>query len=133
MIRYCLPLILLAAPVAASAQMRTQDTLALDRAVATFTGHPMGDLGSPTGAAGVAAVAAPAPFVLPVKAVPVIKRGDPVTVEAGSSGFSITREGIAMGDAPIGGRLLVKVDDTRAPVQAIALESGRATLPGLDH
>ncbi|QNA85733.1 flagella basal body P-ring formation protein FlgA [Sphingomonas sp. So64.6b] len=61
---------------------------------------------------------------------PVIKRGDPVTIEAGSPGFSITREGVAAGDAAPGGRFLVKIDGGRAPVQAVAVASGRATLPG---
>ncbi len=77
----------------------------------------------------VGAVAAGQPTA-PVKAAPVIKRGDPVTIAAGSPGFSITREGIALGDAAAGGRFMVKVDDTRAPVQAVAIASGRATLPG---
>lgn len=66
----------------------------------------------------------------PVKAEAVIKRGDPVLVEAGAAGFSITREGLAMADAPAGGRVLVKVDDKRPPVAAIAVEPGRARLPG---
>jgi flagella basal body P-ring formation protein FlgA len=61
---------------------------------------------------------------------PVIKRGDPVTIEAGQNGFSITREGIAMGDAPAGARVLIRVADAKTPVQAVAVESGRATLPG---
>lgn len=65
-----------------------------------------------------------------VKAAPVIKRGDPVTVEAGSDGFAITRDGIAAGDATPGGRLLVKVDDNKPPIQAIAIETGRARVPG---
>ena len=77
----------------------------------------------------VAAAARPA-VAPPVKVLPVIRRGDPVLSEAGSPGFSISREGVAMGDAPSGGRFMVKVEDTKSPVQAIALESGRATLPG---
>ena len=64
------------------------------------------------------------------KAAPVIKRGDPVLIEAGSRGFSISREGLAMGDAAPGGRFLIRVEDGRTPVQAIAVDSGRATLPG---
>ncbi len=68
--------------------------------------------------------------VKPAKVDPVIRRGDPVTIEAGSAGFSITREGIAMGDAAPGGRFLVRVDEKKPPIQAVALESGRATLPG---
>lgn len=75
--------------------------------------------------------AAPGVAALPVvKAAPVIKRGDPVLVEAGIDGFSVTREGIAMGDAAPGGRFLVKVEDAKGPVQAVATADGRATLPG---
>ncbi len=69
----------------------------------------------------------------PAKPEPVIRRGDPIMVEAGAEGFSITRDGVAMGDAPVGGRLMVKVDPTKPPIQAIAMESGRAALPGFDR
>lgn len=78
-------------------------------------------------AASVVTARAPA---VPVKAAPVIRRGDPITVEAGSPGFSITRDGIAMGDAAPGARLMVKVDEKKPPIQAVALEPGRARLPG---
>lgn len=81
--------------------------------------------GAPAGSPASTAVAAAS-----LKAPPVIKRGDPVLVEANADGFAITREGIAMGDAPPGGRFLVKVDDAKTPVQAIATADGRATLPG---
>jgi flagellar basal body P-ring formation protein FlgA len=67
--------------------------------------------------------------LVPAKAVPVIRRGDPITVEAGAAGFSITRDGVAMGDAAPGARLMVKVDDKKPPIQAVALEAGRARLP----
>lgn len=75
------------------------------------------------------ATAAPA-SVAPVKAEPVIRRGDPVVIEAGSAGFSISREGVAMGDAAPGARFLVRVEAAKAPLQAVAVASGRATLPG---
>lgn len=75
-----------------------------------------------------AVAAMPAPAV--VKPATVIKRGDPVLIEAGAAGFSISREGLAMADAAAGARVLVKVDDKRPPVAAIALEPGRARLPG---
>ena len=68
----------------------------------------------------------------PAKPAPVIRRGDPVTVEAGAAGFSITREGVAMGDAAAGGRLAVRVDPAKPPIQAVALEPGRAALPGFE-
>ena len=70
---------------------------------------------------------APAPAPPPEK---VIKRGDPVMIEAGSDGFSITREGIAMGDAAAGARVMIRVPDAKAPVQGIAVADGRVTLPG---
>ncbi|WP_294322848.1 hypothetical protein [uncultured Sphingomonas sp.] len=75
---------------------------------------------------------APTPMatVAQAKPEPVIRRGDPIMVEAGAPGFSITRDGVAMGDAPVGGRLMVKIDPAKPPIQAIALESGRAALPG---
>jgi len=74
----------------------------------------------------VSAGAATTPKAMP----PVIRRGDPVTIEAGSDGFSITREGVAVGDAAPGGRFMVRVDGTPRPVQAVAVDTGRATLPG---
>ncbi|MEP9404058.1 hypothetical protein [Sphingomonas sp. VNH70] len=79
-------------------------------------------------------IAAPAPTpvaaAVPAKAEPVIRRGDPIMVEAGAPGFSITRDGVALGDAPAGGRLMVKVDPAKPPIQAVAIEAGRAALPG---
>ncbi|WP_343526582.1 flagella basal body P-ring formation protein FlgA [Sphingomonas sp.] len=77
------------------------------------------------------AVAAPAAMTIAaVKQEPVIRRGDPVIIEAGSDGFSITRDGVAMADAAPGAHFLVKIDSARQPIQAVALASGRATLPG---
>jgi len=167
------PLALVAAPAWAAGPF--QDTVAIDRAVAAFTGRSIGDAGGARSAVDVrlklaacpmvslswrtpgqdavvvtctgpdwrifvpvrtvftpAAVPQPAAPVAaaPVKVAAVIKRGDPVTIAAGSPGFSITREGVAMADAAPGGRFLVKVDNAKAPVQAVAIESGRATLPG---
>ena len=148
-----------------------QDTVALDRAVAGFTGQAMGTEGGARTAvdprlrlancpmvamswrtashdAVVISCSAPnwrifVPVAMPAtpppasgmpavaaRAEPVIKRGDPVMIEAESNGFAISREGVAMSDAPPGGRFMVKVDDTRNPVQAVAVSSGRATLPG---
>ncbi len=161
---------------AAAAAAGFQSTAALDHAVASFTGRPVGAdggartpvdsrlklaacptvsmawrgenhdavvvtcAGSEAGQSWRLFVpilhAAPlpiAPGIVPamaIKAPPVIHRGDPVLVEAGSDGFTITREGIAMGDAAPGARFLLKVDDAKGPVQAVAVDSGRATLPG---
>ena len=81
-------------------------------------------------AGAAAARVQPAAYVKPIKLDPVIRRGDPVVIEAGSAGFAISREGVALADAQPGGRFLVRVDDSRQPVQAIAVADGRATLPG---
>ncbi|WP_174292615.1 flagella basal body P-ring formation protein FlgA [Sphingomonas bacterium] len=151
-----------------------QATASLDRAVAAFTGHAVGEEGGArtpvdarlrlaacpmvslswrTEAHDAVVVACSGPdwrLFVPVvriagitpaattaiaqaavaKAAPVIKRGDPVLVEAGTDGFSVTREGIAMGDAAPGSRFLVKVEDAKGPVQAVATVDGRAVLPG---
>ncbi|MDK2767778.1 MAG: flagella basal body P-ring formation protein FlgA [Sphingomonas sp.] len=77
-----------------------------------------------------AAPTAATPSPVAAKVEFVIRRGDPVMLEAGAAGFSITREGLAMADAAVGGRVLVKTDDKRPPVAAIALAPGRAKLPG---
>ena len=170
------PLLVIAAllPASAAAQLRFQDTTAIDVAVTAFTGQAIGqDGGARTmvdprlklaacplpqldwrgsyqdavvvrcdapawriyvpiklapGGRPITAVAAPA-AVAP-KADPVIRRGDPVTVEAGSVGFSITRDGIAQADAVPGARFLVKVDPAKPAIQAVAIAGGRATLPG---
>lgn len=76
------------------------------------------------------AVVASAPSPVPVKTAPVIKRGDPIVIEADGEGFSITRDGVAMGDAAPGERLLVRVEDKKPPIQAVAVSAGIATLPG---
>ncbi len=84
----------------------------------------------PVNALPKAAPTAAAPAPVAAKPELVIRRGDPVMLEAGAAGFSITREGLAMADAAVGGRVLVKTDDKRPPVAAIALAPGRAKLPG---
>ena len=83
----------------------------------------------PLGAGAARSAAAPAAAAA-VAQPPVIRRNDPVTIEAGTDGFSITREGIALGDAAPGQRFLVKVEGGKGPVQATAVAAGRATLPG---
>ncbi|MCW3846905.1 flagella basal body P-ring formation protein FlgA [Sphingomonas sp. LB-2] len=85
---------------------------------------------APAVAAPVRPAAAQAPAPVPAKPEIVIKRGDTVTLEAGGPGFSITREGVAMSDAPAGGRVMIRVDDKKPPIQAIAIEAGLAKLPG---
>ena len=157
-----------------------QPTPSLDRAVANFTGHAIGEEGGaraaidarlrlascPTVALSwrsdahdavvvacsgpdwrvfvpvrrstpAAAVAGKPLPVVAAKAAPVIRRGDPVLIEAGGSdaggGFSITREGIAAADAAPGARVAVRVDGAPQPVQAVAVATGRVTLPGWEN
>lgn len=167
-----LPLLLLTLAAPALAQS-FQDTRLLDKAVAGFTGHVVGEDGgarTPVDARLKLAVcptvtiawhtdrhdavvvgcpapqwrifvaikqAAPSPLApqLPaatpaLKPVIVIKRGDPVTIVAGNDGFSVTRDGVAMGDAAVGGRVPVQVEPGKPPIQAIAVEPGKVTLPG---
>jgi flagella basal body P-ring formation protein FlgA len=152
-----------------------QPTATLDRAVAAFTGHAIGDEGGaraavdprlrlaacPTVAlswrsaaqdavvvtcAGpdwrifvpvkraapvVPAAATPATAATPLaRPVPVVRRGDPVLIEAAQDGFSITRQGVAAADAAIGARVAVRVEGAVQPVQAVATGDGRVTLPG---
>ena len=87
-------------------------------------------LAPPRAAAAAPAVVSAGAAMTAKAAPPVIRRGDPVTIEAGSEGFSITREGVAIGDAAPGARFMVRVDGTPRPVQAVAVDAGRATLPG---
>lgn len=68
--------------------------------------------------------------VAAIKEEPVIRRGDPVTLEAGQTGFAVSADGVAMNDAAPGARLQVKVEGAKAPVQAIAVQAGKAMLPG---
>lgn len=163
-----IPLLLIAAAF--------QDLTGLDRAVAAFTGHAVGEDGGPRAAIDARLRLATCPTVAlswrsdahdavvvtcsgpdwrlfvpvhqsispatvartaaiaPARAEPVIRRGDPVLIEAGSNedgaGFQITREGVAAADAVPGARVAIRVDGTAQPVQAVAVEAGRVTLPG---
>jgi flagella basal body P-ring formation protein FlgA len=172
MFRILIPALLIATP--AMAQSAFQDTAGLDRAVASFTGHAIGEEGGartaidsrlklaqcPTVALSwhglnhdavtvtcsgpnwhiyvpVDMPAAPSPGVsiapavtLPAKPEIVIRRGDPVMVEASQAGFTISREAIAQGNAAVGERFMAKGQGDRNGFQAIAVASGRATLPG---
>jgi len=173
MIRPILATILIAAATPAAAQ-NFQSTTMIDKAVAGFAGHAIGETGGARTAvdarlklatcpmvslnwrtdshdsvvvtcpdpqwrifvpmlmpasAPPAATATAAP-VAAAKAAIVIKRGDPVTVVAGDGGFSVTRDGIATTDAAAGARVLIRMQDGKPPIQAIAIEPGKATIPG---
>jgi flagella basal body P-ring formation protein FlgA len=166
-------LMLAASPAAAQ---NFQSTTLIDKAVAGFTGHAIGESGGARTAVDtrlklatcpmvslnwrtdshdsvvvtctdpqwrifvpVMMPARPAPAATPTaapaiaaKAAIVIKRGDPVTVVAGDGAFSVTRDGIATTDAAAGARVLIRVQDGKPPIQAIAVEPGKATIPGVE-
>ncbi|MBY8829272.1 hypothetical protein [Hephaestia mangrovi] len=172
MLRILIPALLAATP--AAAQNAFQDTAGLDRAVASFTGHAIGEEGGarmpidhklklaqcPTVALSwhglnhdavtvtcsgpnwhvyvpviMPAAEPKSPSIAPTvmmaaKPEIVIHRGDPVMVEASQAGFTISREAVAQGDAAAGQRFMAKGDGDRQAFQAIAIGSGRATLPG---
>jgi flagellar basal body P-ring formation protein FlgA len=90
---------------------------------------PVNALPQPKPVAATPVAAAPAP----VKAEPVIRRGDAVTVEIAAAGFSIARDGTALSDAPAGGRVSIKIDEKKPPIQAVAIEPGRAKMPGWEN
>ena len=172
---FFIALMLAASPAAAQ---NFQSTALIDKAVAGFTGHAIGESGGartavdtrlklatcpmvslnwrtdshdsvvvtctdpqwrifvpvmmparPAPAATSATTAAP---VVAAKVAIVIKRGDPVTVVAGDGGFSVTRDGIATTDAAAGARVLIRVQDGKPPIQAIAVEPGKAMIPGAE-
>lgn len=103
-----------------------------DAVVATCSG-PDWRIFVPVRRAAAGPVAVPTGAAAPViaaKAEPVIRRGDPVVIEAGTAGFQITREGIAAADAAPGARVAVRVEGASAPVQTVAVAGGRVTLPG---
>jgi flagella basal body P-ring formation protein FlgA len=167
-------LMLMASPAAAQ---NFQSTVLIDKAVAGFTGHAIGESGGARTAVDtrlklatcpmvslnwrtdshdsvvvtctdpqwrifvpvmMPARPAPAPAatsaapVVAAKAAIVIKRGDPVTVVAGDGAFSVTRDGIATTDAAAGARVLVRVQDGKPPIQAVAVEPGKAVIPGAE-
>ncbi len=172
-----LALLVTASPAAAQS---FQSTVLIDKAVAGFTGHPIGDMGGARTAVDTRLKLATCPMVSlawrtdthdsvvvtcpdpqwrifvpvlmpatqPKPAAPaptpaaatapvakpqiVIKRGDPVSVVAGSGSFSVTRDGIATTDAAAGARVLIRVEDGKPPIQAIAVEPGKAMIPGAE-
>ena len=175
MIRVLLASCLIVAAATPAAAQTFQSTTMIDKAVAGFAGHAVGETGGarttvdtrlkltacpmvslnwrtdshdsvvvtcsdpqwrifvpmlmPASAPPAATAAAP---VAAAKAAIVIKRGDPVMVVAGEGGFSVTRDGIATTDAAAGARVLIRVQEGKPPIQAIAVEPGKAMIPGAE-
>ena len=56
---------------------------------------------------------------------PVIRRGDPVQLIAGSDGFSVTSEAVAQEDGQLGGAIRVKADPRSPVVIGKVVDAGR--------
>jgi flagellar basal body P-ring formation protein FlgA len=66
----------------------------------------------------------------PVKAEPVIRRGDPIDLVAGSTGFSVSVSAVAQEDGAPGARIRVRTDGQKGPIFAEVMDAGLARLPG---
>jgi flagellar basal body P-ring formation protein FlgA len=55
---------------------------------------------------------------------PIIRRGDPVTVNFVASGFSVTASGVSESDARAGERVRVRVEQKANPIMGEAIDEG---------
>jgi flagella basal body P-ring formation protein FlgA len=69
-------------------------------------------------------------YTAPVKADPVVRRGDSVDLVAESVGFSVSVSGVAQEDGAPGTRIRVKTDAKNSIVFAEVIDAGRVRLPG---
>jgi flagellar basal body P-ring formation protein FlgA len=77
--------------------------------------------------------AAPATAAAPVRAAPVVRRGDQVELVALAAGFSVSTSGVAEQDGAPGDRIRVRTEQRRgAPVTGEVLPDGRVALPGFN-
>jgi flagella basal body P-ring formation protein FlgA len=63
------------------------------------------------------------------RAAPVIRRGDPVDLVAGDSGFAVSSQVIAEQDGAPGDRIRVRGDRAKPPIMAEVVDSGTVRLP----
>jgi len=78
------------------------------------------------------AMAATAAAAAPVRAEPIIRRGDQVEVVALTSSFSVSTMGTAEQDGAPGDRIRVRTDRRSAPFVGQVLADGRVALPGFN-
>jgi len=69
-------------------------------------------------------------YSAPVKAEPVVRRGDPVDLVAETPGFSVSLSAVAQEDGAPGSRIRVKADGKNNPIFAEVVDTGRVRLPG---
>jgi flagellar basal body P-ring formation protein FlgA len=77
-------------------------------------------------------MAATAAAAAPVRAEPIIRRGDQVEVVALTSSFSVSTMGTAEQDGAPGDRIRVRTDRRSAPFVGQVLADGRVALPGFN-
>jgi flagella basal body P-ring formation protein FlgA len=86
---------------------------------------------------GGAAAAAVAPVgrtaLAPVARQAVVKRGDPVQLQAGNQFFSVSRPMVADEDGALGEMIRVREDKKSAPVIAQVVEMGIVRVPGFNN
>lgn len=70
------------------------------------------------------------PTLVPAFTPPVVKRGDPVLIHAGGSGFRITAEGVAEQDGRVGAHIRVRNSGTGGTLRAVVESGGNVFLPG---
>ena len=78
------------------------------------------------------AMGAVASAAAPVRAEPIIRRGDQVEVVAMTSSFTVSTVGTAEQDGAPGDRIRVRTDRRSAPFVGQVLADGRVALPGFN-
>ena len=68
----------------------------------------------------------------PVRAEPIIRRGDQVEVIATTSSFTVSTSGVAEQDGAPGDRIRVRTERRTGPVIGRVTEDGRVALPGFN-
>lgn len=63
---------------------------------------------------------------------PVVRRGDPVELEAGAGAFTVSTQAVAQQDGAPGARIRVKSEGKSSTIFAEVIESGRVRLPGFN-
>jgi flagellar basal body P-ring formation protein FlgA len=80
--------------------------------------------------AGAASPTAAQPVAMAARAAPVIRRGAPVDLVAGTSGCEVSVNGVAQEDGAPGARIRIKTDGKSQPIFAEVIDAGVARLPG---
>jgi flagellar basal body P-ring formation protein FlgA len=69
-------------------------------------------------------------FAAPIKAEPVIRKGDQVELTASSGSFTVSTVAVAEQDGAPGERIRVRAEAKKAVVIGIVTEDGRVSMPG---